>query len=444
MASVKIVLRKKQNKDGTFPLAIRITKDRKTSFIHLGYHLKVTDWDGKKVKKSHPNSTRLNNFLLKKIAEVNDKSLEMESQKNDVSSKAIKNNVKPSVGSSFFDQAESFIDNLKKSGKYNRVVSEEPRINRFREFLKGADISFQEITVPLLNRFRAYLKSTRQISERTIINHLIVIRTVFNQAIKANIVDTKYYPFGKEKVQIKFPESLKIGLNSEEVKCLEELELEDSFLNHARNVWLFSFYFAGMRVSDVLRLKWTDFQNERLHYAMGKNAKVGSLKIPEKGLKILSQYKSQKKNKNDLVFPELKILDDLNDRFEVERKISYAVKRLDKALHEIAEIAEIEKSLTMHIARHTFGNISGERIPLQMLQKLYRHSSITTTIGYQANFIHKDADDALDAVISFKWFLKIPFVLLNFISQNQYPKPRLFFLSPAIFLRDGKASETID
>ena len=55
----------------------------------------------------------------------------------------------------------------------------------------------------------------------------------------------------------------------------------------------------------------------------------------------------------------------------------------------------------MHIARHTFGDISGERISLQMLQKLYRHSSITTTIGYQANFIHKDADEALDAVIGF-------------------------------------------
>jgi hypothetical protein len=55
----------------------------------------------------------------------------------------------------------------------------------------------------------------------------------------------------------------------------------------------------------------------------------------------------------------------------------------------------------MHIARHTFGNISGDKIPIQMLQKLYRHSDIKTTMGYQANFIHKDADDALDAVISF-------------------------------------------
>jgi len=65
----------------------------------------------------------------------------------------------------------------------------------------------------------------------------------------------------------------------------------------------------------------------------------------------------------------------------------------------LAPAAGIDKTLTMHIARHTFGNISGDKIPVQMLQKLYRHSSVTTPIGYQANFIHQSADDALAAVI---------------------------------------------
>lgn len=34
-----------------------------------------------------------------------------------------------------------------------------------------------------------------------------------------------------------------------------------------------------------------------------------------------------------------------------------------------------------------------------MLQKRYRHSNVSTTIGYQSNFIHEETDDALDAVI---------------------------------------------
>jgi site-specific recombinase XerD len=73
---------------------------------------------------------------------------------------------------------------------------------------------------------------------------------------------------------------------------------------------------------------------------------------------------------------------------------------IDRLLRtEVAPAAGIQKPLTMHIARHTFGNISGDRIPIQMLQKLYRHTDIKTTIGYQANFIHKDTDEALEAVI---------------------------------------------
>ena len=61
----------------------------------------------------------------------------------------------------------------------------------------------------------------------------------------------------------------------------------------------------------------------------------------------------------------------------------------------------IEKNLSNHkVARHTFGNMAGDKIDPRMLQKLYRHSNLKT-IGYQANFIHKDADDALEKSIEF-------------------------------------------
>ena len=67
----------------------------------------------------------------------------------------------------------------------------------------------------------------------------------------------------------------------------------------------------------------------------------------------------------------------------------------------MASKAGIDKKLSMHIARHSFGNISGDKIPIQMLQKLYRHSSVTTTILYQSNFMQRDTDEALDMVINF-------------------------------------------
>ncbi len=38
------------------------------------------------------------------------------------------------------------------------------------------------------------------------------------------------------------------------------------------------------------------------------------------------------------------------------------------------KIAKIEGKLTTHVARHTFATLAGDKVPLQMLQKLYKHS----------------------------------------------------------------------
>lgn len=407
MSIIKVILRKKKNKKGELPaelpLTIRITKDRKTSFIYLGHSIKETDWDeeNQRVRKSHPNSARLNNFILKKLSEATDKALELETTKDVFSVKAVKNKIKPKALSTFFNQAAVYLQNLKLAGKYNQYTSDKSRINNFKKFV-GADIAFSDITPTYLERFQSYAKSTLKLNERSAVNQLVAIRSVFSHAIKDNVIEAKYYPFGRGKMKIKFPDSLKIGLTSEEVKQLESVHLPDTDHNHARNLWLFSFYFAGMRVSDVLRMRWSDIQNNRIHYAMGKNNKAGSLKIPIKAIKILEQYKPLQTKNDDLIFPELKSCD-LENKFLTQRTIAFKVSTIDKCLRKhVAPAAKIEKKLTMHLARHTFGNISGDKIPVQMLQKLYRHSNISTTIGYQGNFIHKDADEALDSVLAFE------------------------------------------
>lgn len=407
MSIVKIILRKKKNSKGELPsllpLTLRITKDRKTSFIYLGHSIKETDWDesNQRVKKSHPNSTRLNNFLLKKLSDANAKALELETDNDVVSVKAVKSKIKPKAGSTFFNQASTYIANLKLAGKYNQYTSDKARLNNFKKFI-GHDIAFSDITPSLLERFNAYARSTLKLSERSASNQLVTIRSVFSHAIKDKVIDAKHYPFGRGKMKIKFPDSIKIGLTTDEVKSLEKTNLDDPAHEHARNLWLFSFYFAGIRVSDVFRMRWSDIQDNRLHYAMGKNNKAGSLKIPEKALAILKQYKASKATPDGLIFPELKGCN-LDNKFLTQRTIAFKTSTIDKILRKyVAPAAGIEKKLTMHLARHTFGNLSGDKIPIQMLQKLYRHSSITTTIGYQGHFIHKEADEALDSVLFYE------------------------------------------
>lgn len=421
MASVKVVLYPRAKKDGTYPLALRITKDRKSSYIFFDYSVKKEQWiaDKEQVKSSHPNSKRLNNFILKKKAEASDTSLEVETQRNEVSTKTIKQKINPKGGATFFAQAKIYLHNLETTGNYNSYIAEKSRVKIFRLFISDrditktkptgkkdiketglSDIAFSDITEGLLNRFKVELASKRKSSKRTIANYLIMIRSVFSQAIKDGVTEQKYYPFGKGKTSIDIPDSTKVGISIEEVGKLEQVDLPIPSHDHARNLWLVSYYFAGMRISDVLRLKWSDIKDFRLHYTMGKNDKSGSLKVPEKALAIMEKYAADKNSQSDLIFPDLKILPDLKNKYEVKRKIANAVNRNNKILsRHILPAAGIKSKVTMHISRHTFATQAGDKIPVQMLQKLYRHSDIKTTIGYQANFVYKDADEALEAVI---------------------------------------------
>lgn len=401
MASIKVVLRKKNNAQGLYPIAVRITKNRKSSFLFTGQYVEQKHWDAvnQRVRKSHPNSARLNNYITKKLAEANDKLLEMESSLDTVTAQTVTRQIRSARNAStFFELAKIYLEQLEEKAKFSRVNAERPRIKHFREFLKHKDVSFPEITEMLLKQYQVYLRAKRGNSERTIVNNLIVIRTLFNLAIREGIVDQRHYPFGKGGIVIRFPQSVKLGLSAGEVAKLEEVELEIEAEDHARNVWLFSFYFAGMRVSDVLKVRWSDIQDGRLHYTMGKNSKVLSLKVPDKTWRLLEYYKGDRHGPEDFIFPEMKKAD-LTNAKDIQRKVANGTKVLNKHLRRVAKKIELDKPLTMHIARHTFGNISGDRIPVQILQRLYRHSDITTTINYQKNFTFKEADDALDKVI---------------------------------------------
>ncbi|MDC6405199.1 Arm DNA-binding domain-containing protein [Maribacter flavus] len=64
--------------------------------MFTGKYILEKDWDNVlgRVKKSHINSARLNNYLLKKLTEVDSIALEADASKEYISSKQIKQNIK--------------------------------------------------------------------------------------------------------------------------------------------------------------------------------------------------------------------------------------------------------------------------------------------------------------------------------------------------------------
>lgn len=424
MATVRVYIRKRAAKDGKYPISICVTINRKQEYIMTGQKLDSLDqWDDKsqRVKKSHPNATRLNNFLLSELAKANDKALEMET-KGHVSAKAVKTNLRPIEETKvyFKELADRYLLDQQACGNYDVYKTDRARLKRFYEFTKDGKVTFDEINADLLHRYVVFLKQAKKfryketsaekpLSDRTITNHLVIIRTIYNRAINTKVASKDNYPFGADgKISIKFTPSAKMGLSEIEIKKLESLDLSKQLpiYNDARNIWLIEFMFAGMRITDCLLLKWTDFQDGRLYYQMSKNGEHGSIKVPSKALSIIEQYKQDPEhpteNKHNLVFPFLQQLPSLDDRYYLRRKIGSTVKRLNEAMEKIMPMIGSTKNASQHKARHSFAQRAEEKeVHPKVLQKLYRHESLSTTMGYQSSFSHNKPDAAINAVVEF-------------------------------------------
>jgi integrase len=421
MATAKIVTWSRPDKNGQYPIGIKIWNNGKPSYIFDGHTLPSRDlWDAKKqeVKKSFPNAARLTNLLSKKLVEARDKALQMENAAPKVLAidikKDILNRQDQTVQIFFDDIAKEYLNEQLDCGNADVHSTDNSRLKRFYEFSKGGKVLFSDITDEYLRRYTVYLskdvkrngnsKTLRKpLSERTIINHLLIIRTLWNRAIASGVIKKDNYPFGTNgKISIKFPESSKIGLNEDELSNLECIDLSAKpALDHARNVCLLSFYFAGMRITDTLLLKWTDFHDNRLFYKMSKNGEPGSLKIPSKALAILEQYK-YKQHSYNLVFPDLNRVTNLSNKIELRHEINLAENRINKSMKKVMKLMGCNKNASPHKFRHAFAQLAEEKnVHPKVLQKMYRHESILTTMKYQSNFSYQKADAALDTVLDF-------------------------------------------
>ena len=400
MSSISPFLDKRPNSKNMHPITIRIIKDRKPSYIYLGQAINLNQWDVKncRVKNSHPNYLEINQLIIAKLSKANKSLLDAEIEDEYLSAKGVKRKMISKEVEDFFALSKSYLKKIEDRKQFHQYDTEYHRIEVFKEYLKKDKLYFNELNIDLIRLFENFLLNKKNLKPRTVANYMITIRTIFNLAISKSRKNIPSYPFGKGKYQIRFPETRKIGLNRDEIIILENIEEITIAQQYALNVWLISFYFAGIRVSDVLKLKWKDFFDNRLNYRMGKNSKLVSLKVPEKVVNILERLERSKDS--IYLFKELEGIN-VKDNKRLQTRIKTATRNFNRRLEIVAAKAGIDKKLSMHIARHSFGNISGDKIPIQMLQKLYRHSSVTTTILYLSNFMQKDTDDALEKVIDF-------------------------------------------
>ncbi len=404
MATLKLLLYKSnKNKLGQFSLALRITKNGTPKYIHIEW-LDQKYWNAKKseVRRSHPYAEGINSRAKQKYALAQQLITQFKIERPDFDLKVLVDRIKNNrIEISFFDISKEELDRIFLKKEYSTYNDCFYKNKLFLSFVCSDALSFKEINPKFIKDFIAYLES-KDYKKNVIISNLSFIRKIYNIAIKQKIVSADYYPFGRRhKYKIRGKSSSKIGLVEEELVRFAEVSLP--FMSKiwlAQKSFLFSFYLAGMRISDVLKMQWDQIHDGRLYYEMGKNEKRDSLKIPQEALEILTQLKPLKTHHNDYIFPFLKGISP-KDKMAINEQIKKMRSTLNYHLRKIGKLAGIEKRLSNHISRHSFGTIAGNKIPMRSLQKLYRHSDISITMNYQQYFDHSITDTALQEVLNF-------------------------------------------
>lgn len=398
MASVTVVLRKdKLNKKGEAPIHFRIIKNRRISYITSSIMIPIENWDEKKlrIKGKHPHSGRLNSFLSNKFNEIQDKVLALETYSKPQTSRQIKNQVFGNKPIDFFEYANDALNKYKSAGKIGTFDNFSSTNNKLKEYMNGTSLSFNDIDCKFLSDFESYLRDKKSNSTNTIHKDLKFIRNIFNQAIREDKIEMAISPFPK--YRLKTAKTHRAYLTEDELRLIETYNCtKGTKMEIHRDMFIFASYAGGLRVSDILKLKWKDFDGTHINCVIKKTGTQLSIKLPNKALEILAKYKLTDENKEAFVFPLFKLNVNINNPIELDVAISRATAYANKNLKIIADKISLGKNLSFHQSRHAFAVMALKKgVSIDKVSKIMAHSNLRETQVY-AKVANLELDNAMD------------------------------------------------
>ena len=305
MSSVKAILRiDKINAKGLAPLYLRSTHNRKSAFKALGIYIHPDDWDAvaEKVRKSKrvPNSIRINNLIAAQKLEVQNYLLDVAGGAKPYNPQAVKRAVSRFNHASFTQYAEDYLKSINTAEKYTTYKTYRTLLRNLNEYA-GRELYFGDIDVTFLKDYYRYMTVTKGNTNNTALSNLKLIRKLFYDAIREEIVQPDQNPFPKFKFKWDTPDVE--YLTEEELERIETLSYpEGSLIGHVRDLYVFVCYAAGIRIGDALRLKWGNVERERLSLTTEKTKSGLNILLPSKAQAILQRYKCRITNRRIMFF----------------------------------------------------------------------------------------------------------------------------------------------
>lgn len=386
----KLILDKRRPKqNGLFPVKVRITFQRKQRYYVVGVDLSDDDF------------ARLNNNSVRKeLRSVRVKIKQYQSKVDNIiesmdefsfsefhtaMNKEVKKKTSKQDVYRYFDEIVTKLNNEGRIATATAYKNASKSLKKYRAIL-----NFSQVDVIFLKGYESRLKKEGK-SISSIGIYLRHFRAVFNKAIEEGVVDQKYYPFGKNKYQIKAPRNIKKALTIDQIKSIVDYKVKEGSTQHfVRDIWLFSYLCNGMNIKDIINLKLKNIQIDTIQYDRSKtantvqNPKPIVIALLPQAKEIIEKWGVKSESENDYVFPVLK--KNLSGS-QMQKDKDQFIKTINKYMKLIGEDIGYDKPLTTYAARHSFATVlKRSGTPMEFISESLGHKSLQTTEAYLDSF----------------------------------------------------------
>jgi len=402
MASIKIIQRTKEYKNGERPIFLIIIKDRKQKQIALGYSCDEKQWNKTKAefKKGVENYKQRNLILheaksraLKILDEFRTEGKDFTLLEFEEKFRGIKRSQQKSIREFGADK----IADLRKEKKIGNAFVYDETLKSFLKFMGDDTVVFADMTPQKLNKYETDLRS-RGGTDGGISVKMRTLRSLFNYAVTAGAAKKENYPFDAYKIAKLKSKTQKRALTREQVRMIENCPVnEHPKLTDARNYFVFSYYTRGMNFVDMMLPKWSDIVGDRVYYKRAKTGGNFSVKIHE-AVKPIIEYYKQQDNLTSYIFPIL-LSDNLAPN-QIDNRKKKVLSQYNKALKEIAKLLGIGDDLTSCTARHSYAtNMKHAGASIAVISESMGHKNTEIAEVYLKQFDNKVIDEAVDAFL---------------------------------------------
>ncbi|MBQ8544540.1 MAG: site-specific integrase [Alistipes sp.] len=396
----KIICRTdKSNKQGKSPLSIQFSHNGRRRRIATGLVVEPKFWDDKnqKIKPNCPNCIDLQYRLNEQVAMYEKKIRKLEILEIEVTLDNLLETNGRKVNCTIGECLDATISRLESLGKYGSASKHKSLRSRLSQY-RTLNIRLDEIDLAFLRDFELFLRRIGN-ANNSIATKFAIFKAAYNKALAEEQFVTKSNPFSKFKVGSLWTKTRKRAITKEDVQKLMELKIEPShqteYRDFARDVFLFSYYTAGINFTDLASLHYSDVVNGRISYSRNKTQKLLSFRLMPRALEIIEKYSRSGHSSDDYIFPILDRRIHVTPQ-QIFNRTHKVLRKVNRELKVLGEMIGLRVPLTTYVARHTYATVlKRSGVNIAIISESLGHSDLSTTQIYLDSFENSQIDEAM-------------------------------------------------